>query len=165
MLRLEHVKQTCWRFQRLLYKHRSDWISQWVSVPLPKKVSPMSPKRCVSVFSEICLYNQVDKVEQVSPLSLMRCVSVLVMELALGGSATNRATSSSLTSADTHKPWPWPCSLGELVLGVLLTPLTTYMVTSLVTFLPPYHILSPFLLVNYGGCWGAWVPSVRPAAT
>ena len=40
------------------------------------------------------LYNQDDKVDQLSPMSLNAFVSVSVMELALGGSATNRATPS-----------------------------------------------------------------------
>ena len=38
-----------------------------------------------------CPYNQIDEVNMVSPNSLKRYVSVLVVELALGGSALNKA--------------------------------------------------------------------------
>ena len=57
----------------------------------------MSLQRCVSELVVVCLYNKLDEVDTVSPMSLKRCVSVAVVELSLGGSATNGATPSSFS--------------------------------------------------------------------
>ena len=57
----------------------------------------MSLQRCVSELLVVCLYNKLDEVDTVSPMSLKRCVSVAVVELSLGGSATNVATPSSFS--------------------------------------------------------------------
>ena len=58
-------------------------------------MSPLSLLRCVSVSVMECLLDQIDEVHMVSSMSNKSCVSVSVVELALGGSATNRATQSS----------------------------------------------------------------------
>ena len=54
----------------------------------------MSLKKCLSVLVVDCLYNQIDEVAMVSPMSIKRSVSVSVEELALDGSASNKATRS-----------------------------------------------------------------------
>ena len=55
----------------------------------------MSLRSCISVYLVESLYNHINKVDPASPMSLYRSVSLTVVELAVGGSATNSATPSS----------------------------------------------------------------------